>query len=460
MRSRYKQLALLAFLLLASFGVRLAASVYWQSRLDDRFGMGDSETYWALGQAIAQDQPYEYGPEHARIFRSPGYPLALVPLFWLSSGEPSVMWARVENALFGTLVVGVVWCLAQQLFDPRAGLIAGAVTAFYPGAVAVSAMVLSETPFCLLMVVQFVLWTAAWRAKCWRRAGLLGFVVGVVAGAATLVRPSWLLFTPFAALLAVLVGRTTRRQQPAEATVDGADNRCRDPLVCRADSGGRQLWIGTAIMVGLLVTMAPWWIRNARVTGHFVPTTLQVGASLYDGLNPEASGGSNMDLVPPSVAQLRQQAVEASGSRQVALELEIDRQYRTEALAFVGNNPGRAIELAGVKLVRMWNIWPNEPRFSSWALRLIVAVAYGPILVLGIFGAVRTIRCGWPYTLCWLPAVYFTLLHLAFVSSIRYRQPAMLGLIVLAAGVVATWTRSDGGKPIAGSTMTGKQGLA
>ena len=51
-------------------------------------------------------------------------------------------------------------------------------------------------------------------------------------------------------------------------------------------------------------------------------------------------------------------------------------------------------------------------------------------------GGVRTLARGCPYWLCWFPAVYFSALQAVFVGSIRYRQPAMLGLIVLAAGVI------------------------
>jgi hypothetical protein len=85
----------------------------------------------------------------------------------------------------------------------------------------------------------------------------------------------------------------------------------------------------------------------------------------------------------------------------------------------------------------MWNVWPNEAAYRSWPVRLVVAVTYVPLLLLGLYGAWRFTRRDWMFALCWLPSGYLTLLHIVFVGSLRYREPAMLGLIVLAAGVCA-----------------------
>ena len=120
-------------------------------------------------------------------------------------------------------------------------------------------------------------------------------------------------------------------------------------------------------------------------------------------------------------------------------ELRLDQRMKESAVQWAKENPADAVRLAGVKLVRMWNIWPNEPSLRSWPLRLAVVLGYTPLFLLGCWGIRRFAGLGWAYWLCFLPAVYFTLLHCVFVSSIRYRQPAMLPLIVLAAGVLAQW---------------------
>jgi hypothetical protein len=292
--------------------------------------------------------------------------------------------------------------------------VAASIAAVYPGAIAIGALVLSEAAFCPLMLLNLILWTAAWHARSARQAAVLACTTGLVAGAATLVRPSWLLFVPFA----MVVGLAAGKQR------------------------ARHLGVGAMVLAGLVAAMIPWWVRNARVTGHFVPTTLQVGASLYDGLNARATGASNMAWSDEVTARFlraeRASAGNAQDSADGSREYRLDRHLRAESLSWARAHPGRVVQLAGIKLVRVWNFWPNEAAFSAWPIRLAVFLTYVPVMVLALMGAWATIHRGWPYVLCWLPAVYFTALHMVFVSSIRYRQPAMLALMVLAAGAIVT----------------------
>ncbi|MEN6558153.1 MAG: glycosyltransferase family 39 protein [Thermoguttaceae bacterium] len=405
----------LVLLLLAALVLRLAAGWAWQSQLgDQRFGMGDSESYWHLAQTIAQGEPYCFGVHHARAFRTPGYPVLLAPIVhWAGDTPTAILLARAEAALLGTLAVGLVWWLARLLFDARVALLAAALATFYPGAILLSALILSEAPFCPLMLLQLALWTLAWQSPTARRQGYWAFCGGLVAGIATLMRPSWLLFTPLAALGALAFCRGAWRRH------------------------GR---IAGWMCLGLALAMTPWWIRNAMVFGRFVPTTLQVGASLYDGLNPQATGASNMDFVA---------RFESEQPKSPDFEWRLDRRLRDESLQWTRSHEGQAMRLVAEKFIRMWNVWPNEPRFSSWPVRGVVFFTYTPLLFFAIIGACKTFGRGWPYPIGWFPAAYLTLLHVVFVSSLRYREPAMLAMLALAAAamfdgksIVSRWSKN------------------
>jgi 4-amino-4-deoxy-L-arabinose transferase-like glycosyltransferase len=404
-------LVILTFALAA----RLAAGAWWQSRIppEQEFYFGDSLSYWVLGQTIERGEPYEYRTPDYRVFRAPGYPLLLAGLFRVFGDNGPVMAARALSAVLGTLAVAVIGWWATRLFDRRSGLWAGWIAALYPGGVSMGAFVLSEAPFCPFMLFELALWGLAWRAASNKHAAALAAGAGAAAAIATLIRPSWLLFTPLALAIGLAI-----------------DNRRR-----------RQLLMGAVVCASFAACMLPWWIRNAHVTGHFVATTLQVGASLYDGLNPTADGGSNLAFVPEFVAAER--AAGASGTQHDMFEYRLDRRMTAAAVAWAREHPGRAAQLALIKFVRFWNVWPNEPSLRDWPLRLVVFCTYAPLLCLGVAGAWRFTPRGWPYVLAWLPAIYFTLLHAVFVSSIRYREPAMLALGVLAAGVLAGAARTE-----------------
>jgi len=406
----YRKLVIVV--LLASLGIRLGACCWWQNRLPPgtKFGFPDSESYWMLAEAVAHGEPYQTNPDR-RVFRTPGYPVLLAGLFWTAGGEPPVFWAGVLNAVLGVVVVAGVILLTDALFDQKSALLAGIAAAVYPGAISTSTFVLSEAPFCPFMLLHLVLWVMAWKTPDKKRQAVLATGGGVLAGIATLMRPSWLLFTPFALGLA-LIG--SRRQRV------------------------RHVWIGTWLIVGLVVAMSPWWIRNWRITGGFVPTTLQVGESLYDGLHPQANGASDMRFVDRFRDELRQEDAlrESAGQDIACFEQRLDRRMRDAALAWARENPGRVVQLAGTKFLRIWNIWPNEASLRNSFFCVIMMVGYTPLLILGLCGVWKFAGRGWPYVLCFLPAVYFTCLHVVFIGSIRYRQPAMLLLVALAAGFV------------------------
>lgn len=411
MRRLTSHIGPLPLLLLLGLVLRLAAMLIWQQQFaaGQAFVFGDSDSYWQLARSIAQGEPYQYGSPDAKIFRMPGYPLLLAPLFLIAGGEPPIWAARLLSALCGTAAIAVVYWLGRQLFGGRAALIAAAITAVYPGAIVLSVVVLSEALFVPLMLLQLALWVAAWQADQRPRSLLLAGSAGLVAAAATLVRPSWLMFVPLAVLIGVLY--TPR---------------------------SRHLVISVCVLLGLVVGMLPWWIRNAVVIGHFVPTTLQVGASLYDGLSPQATGASEMSFVERFA-----EAERVDPSSTEPFEYRLDRRLREAALDWLAENPGRALELSFIKVGRIWNVWPNEAQFRAWPIRVFTLLTYVPLLVLGLYGAWQYRKVGFPAAICWLPAVYITLLHAVFVSSVRYREPAMLPLAVLASAVLSRASPND-----------------
>ena len=403
-------------ILAIALGLRVGAAFWWQGRVPagQRFGFPDSESYWQLGQKIAAGKPYEYGPLPYRVFRTPGYPLLLSGLFVVGGQDVSVMAGRMLSAVLGTITCGLGAALGWRMFGERVGLLSAIAVAIYPEAIAQSVFVLSEAPFTPLMLLQLIGWIAAVQSSAPRASITWAIVAGVAAGLATLMRPSWLLFLPFAGLIAMAIDSQRLKQ----------------------------LQILGLMFVSLCVTMSPWWAYTWSVTGRFVPTSLQVGASLYDGLSPQATGASDMLFVAAFEEEQRQADAEQNPPAGQIFEDRIDERMKQASLKWASEHPQRVVELAAIKFVRIWSPWPNAAEFRSQKLRLVLMVSFVPALILAAIGTYRSRQQFLIVLLLWLPAIYFTLLHMIFVSSIRYRQPAMVPLLILAA-VGAAWLLSN-----------------
>lgn len=413
-------------IVLAALGLRVAAATVWQQQATKSsmvFRLGDSHSYWTLAEQIAHGRPYQYGSPDASIFRAPLFPLFLSP-FTLIQGatlngsgpevgglentpDPrAVFAARLGCCLLGTSAVALLMLLATRVGGDCAGLACGALAAIHPGAIGMSIVILSEALFLPLMVLHLWFWLRAWESAD-RRTVRYSCWAGVCAGLAILARPSWLLFLPFLLGLGCLFGRNRRRH----------------------------LVIGIVSLLTLSLTMSPWWIRNALLTGRFVPTSLQVGLSLYDGWHSGATGASDEGMVFSQAIQRaqRQADLENSGPTASTFEYRVDQRAKSEALRWAASNPSHVVLLAWKKFLRTWSLWPDGGEVGSTLSRMVITLGSFGILLLAVAASVLAIRpFSWSAAICWMPCLYFTLLHMVFVGSIRYREPGVFVLCALA----------------------------
>ncbi|MGQ0636720.1 MAG: ArnT family glycosyltransferase [Planctomycetaceae bacterium] len=407
----------LLVILAVAFVVRAAGAVgvqAWVSRTPGRLCLisGDAEGYWELAQKLTRGADYAIHDPPRYVLRMPGFPLLIAAGMALFGESPLAL--RLLLAGVGTLACALVFALGVELFDRRTALLAAALAAISPTFIVCSVMFLSETLFAAAMLGS--LWLMARLVKLsaavdgepstatvggadGRRSLrpwwtlVVAFATGIGVGMATLVRPTWLLAGPgFAALYALGFG--FRRTALVAAGL---------------------------VLMGLGLTLAPWTIRNYYTTGHLVVTTLWSGPSLYDGLNPNATGASEM------------QFIEKDGVYQRLSEYDADRHYRDAAIEFARNHPRRVVELALVKLGRYWSPSPNSDPIGSSILVWGVMLWSAPFLLASLLGAWQARGRFWNWFLPAAPVLYFSLLHLLFVGSARYRLPAEYPLCVLAA---------------------------
>lgn len=403
----------LIIILAVALLLRLGTAVVLQNRLDaagQSFLIpGDADGYWHLGRQIAQGKEYSIYHPPRRVLRMPGFPAFLAGCILVAGGN--LFPARIALSIVGTVACGLVYRLGVELVDPRTGLVACGLSAVSPAIVGFTPVILSETLFAAFMLGSLIAMAVLLRrhrdargesARLPRAVWIRAAVTGLLIGLACYVRPSWLLAAPLFGMALCLLSRF------------------------------RAAAIGHAVLILMvtLATLAPWGVRNSRVTGHFVLTTLWVGPSLYDGLNPQATGDSDMTFF------------DRDNLLSEMSEYDVDRHYRAAAWDFVRDNPGRTMELAGVKLERFWNPCPNAAQFQRWQACLLLGGFFLPAVVLALAGGWKLRRRPEVLLLTIGPIVYFSAIHMVFVSSLRYRLPAEYPLLIATAvGLLAAWAR-------------------
>ncbi len=351
----------------------------------------------------------------------PGYPLGLALLYRVAGATPAV--AVAANAVFGGLTCWLVWQLGLRLGGARLGLAAAALLAAFPGQIFFAALVLSET---LCTCLAYALWLAAVRLAAGEVRGRAWVWWGMALGATALVRAEMIAFVLVPALTFATRGRR------------GAAAR-----------------ILVATLLGAVVALTPWTVRNARVFGAVVPTSTSFGRTFWIGHNPQADGAMR-----PALQQTMQGMLTAAGLTPIdpAHELAGNRMLLREALAFAAAHPGRELRLTGARVYHLfrgdhvWQSWyePGTPKLlpspaaRRWLGRLGDAyyLAIGLLAVVGWWRRRRARVLGW--RLLEVAALVWVGMYACIYGDPRFHHVLMPMACLLAAAALGPDERDVG----------------
>jgi hypothetical protein len=146
-----------------------------------------------------------------------------------------------------------------------------------------------------------------------------------------------------------------------------------------------------ATLLGTLVALAPWTVRNLRVFGAFVPTSTSLGRTLWIGHNSLADGGMN-----DAIQRAMEATVTAAGpfAEGPARELAVNRLLLRDALGFAAAHPWRELVLTPARAYHLfrgdhvWQAWydPGTPRLmpSETGRRLLGRLGNAYYAIVGV----------------------------------------------------------------------------
>jgi 4-amino-4-deoxy-L-arabinose transferase-like glycosyltransferase len=384
---------------------------------------GDARAYLFAAQELVRTGRYPLATE-LFYFRAPGYPVFLVAA---TLGHPDwIALAKIANAALGALAAVALASLSARIFRRRrVALATGVAAAVHPGFVLLSTDIQSEPLFLVLLLA------AGWLllVSTDRPSSNLALLAGAALALAALTRPSALFLAPL--LAAPLLDR-------------------RYPVRVRSH-------LAASALLGFLLTLAPWTLRNAVVYRELVPVNDAGGSAFYQGNSDWIvrfyklkSAGEYRDWSAAMFADLERQtrAIEAAAPRSPSAK---SRYFFRRTLEERRGDPAGWANLLLHKTWDWLRPYPNPLFWPAWIV-WSVGVFYTTLTLLAAVGLAAPCRPG--VRVFSLAVLLITMaVHVAIIVVWRYRvpywDPVLLLYGVFGAFLLAEGLARRAGIPIA-----------
>jgi 4-amino-4-deoxy-L-arabinose transferase-like glycosyltransferase len=391
------------FLLLVAFMARAGFVL----TLDDRLYWPDEITFNDIARGLLNGAGYQ-----SDLFRAnpvlPYFLATVYTLFGYNFFAP-----RLIQCLIGALTVYIVFATAQLLFSRRVAFLAGLWVALYPSLIYVSGVFYVSCLFTFLIVLSIYSLSLLDKHKSSHSLVFLplsAFIIGIT----ILCRPIFMVFVPFAIFFVVY---------------------------CYSGSTVRRITYAIALVVTTSLTILPWTLRNYALYNRVIPVSTGSGSHLWKGNNELAAGNADdrhlepgegeiwttrLDKLEPTRRRiLTQQYDEVRRDLEALPELESEKYLERRALTFIGQNPGRFLELFARRLVTLYTpftaVLAEHKDIISSRKQIAFSVIYYPTLSLGLFGALYALKEWRKYLVLYLPIVSLTLAYGALIAASRFR---------------------------------------
>jgi 4-amino-4-deoxy-L-arabinose transferase-like glycosyltransferase len=306
-------------------------------------------------------------------------------------------------ALAGGGAVAVIGLLGREVAGPRSGLIAAGIAAVYPNLWINDALLLPETLAALATAAALLFAYRLMRAPGWRYAALLGLSCAVAA----LSRGELVLLLPVLAIPATLLIKDL--------------------------AWSRRLRLAGVIVLVSAVVVAPW---QAFLLSRFEkPSFISYGdGGVVAGANCDATYSGF--LVGFWLGLCRPERLSREPSVAAEQKRNLGREYMRDHL-------GRLPIVVAARVGRMWSVYgpfqmarfgvaEGKPRWAS----LAGFWTFWPLIGLAAAGVIVVRRRGSSLLPLLAPLVIVTLVAALFYGLVRFRVPAEVSIVVLAAAAL------------------------